>query len=668
MNSYSNDQDSVVTRGHHRALGRRSLVAPSLVVASLFALAGCSSDVTPAASTTGGTVASGGSVAVQGGSTSQGGTTSTMGGGTATGGASGSAGAATASGGAAGSVGKGCPAQKSTAAVPAGTDPMQAAGTPVAGTATRPQLTEAEANAVHTILQAFKSGGDFAVQGAGGAGGAGGTAGGGGTSGSSGGGGAPAGGAGMSGGGTSGAGASSGGATSGAGTSGGGGASAGASSGGTAGAKAAPPPAGGGAGGNTSGGNASGGKAGGSSGGKSGSGGESGGSSGGASGASSGGASGASGASGGGAGGTSGASGAAGANAGGSAGAGNTGRGTVVYTKNDNWDPLTNGIGNVNEFVPTFTVAADGTGTHTKVQDAINAAILLADCARAYIRLMPGTYREIITVPSKSSAPPITLYSTDPDPTKTVIVKGNSAGGSPEGDAIAKGTSGSATFTQSSQDGFQAKNITIANDYTEGTIPGNDQEGVALLNQGDRAQYENVRILGNSFTLYVKSTKTAAIARSYFRDSYIEGDETIIAGRGTAVFDHCQIHSIGKRVTTGGLIAAASTELDNPHGLLFISSKFTADPGTTGVSLGRQWYESSRQQAVGKIIIRNSTLGEHFNKASPWLMVSNRMTPKEAVATTPIYSSDDYFPAGQGWTPKELFLAEYGNTGPGATP
>jgi pectinesterase len=280
---------------------------------------------------------------------------------------------------------------------------------------------------------------------------------------------------------------------------------------------------------------------------------------------------------------------------------------------------------------------------------------------------MPGTYREIIRIPSKTSAPPITIYGTDPDAKKTVIVKGNSAGGSPEGDMIAKGTSASATFTMLAQHGFQAKNLTIANDYVEGTIAGTDQEAVALLNQGDRAQYENVRILGNSYTLYVKSVSTNEIARSYFRDSYIEGDATIIAGRGTAVFDHCEIHSIGGRVT-GGEIAAASTELTNPHGLLFISSKFTADAGTTGVFFGRQWFEGMRQEAVGKIIIRNSTLGEHFNKAAPWTMTSGRVTPKEAMATTPIFSSDHYFPAGQAWTPKELFLAEYGNTGPGATP
>src|SRR5581483_5574753 len=41
---------------------------------------------------------------------------------------------------------------------------------------------------------------------------------------------------------------------------------------------------------------------------------------------------------------------------------------------NDNWDPVTNGIGDVSTFTPMFTVSADGTGTHTTIQAAITAA------------------------------------------------------------------------------------------------------------------------------------------------------------------------------------------------------------------------------------------------------------------------------------------------------
>jgi pectinesterase len=371
----------------------------------------------------------------------------------------------------------------------------------------------------------------------------------------------------------------------------------------------------------------------------------------------------------GGAGGTGGSAGAAGSAGNGSA-AGGASSGTITYTINDNWDPVTNGIGDVSTFVPGYTVAQDGSGTHTSIQAAITEAIYLATCPRVYIRIKAGTYRETIVIPSKTSAPPLTLYSTESDASKTVIVNNNSAAGSPTGAAVAASISGSATLTQNLPQGFQAKNLTIANDYVEDSLAGPDQSAVALLNQGDKAQYENVRVLGNRYTVYVKSLAPNAVSRSYFRDSVIEGDEDFIAGRGTAVFDHCEIHSLGSRKPTGGIIAAPSTDLTNPHGFLFVSSQFTAEPSATEAFLGHQWFEGNRQAAIGKMIVRNSTMGAHIRLADPWTSYPGRVTPKDPTATTPpiLYTSDDYYPASQGPTPPETYLGEYGNSGPGASP
>ena len=127
-------------------------------------------------------------------------------------------------------------------------------------------------------------------------------------------------------------------------------------------------------------------------------------------------------------------------------------------------------------------------------------------------------------------------------------------------------------------------------------------------------------MLGNQDTLYVKSTNTGTIARAYFRDSYVEGDTDFIFGRGTTVFDHCEIHTMGNNKTTGTATGAPSTEVSNQYGFLYISCKFTADTtvATGGTYLARQWYESSRPQAVGKMIVRNSTIGPHVNPNTPW--------------------------------------------------
>src|SRR4029077_12163814 len=122
----------------------------------------------------------------------------------------------------------------------------------------------------------------------------------------------------------------------------------------------------------------------------------------------------------------------------------------------------------VSTFTPMFTVASDGSGSFTNVQAAITAAraVTTTTCTRIYIRVKPGTYRGTVVVPNKASAPPITLYGSDPDASHTVLVFNNASLTVPAGATAALGTSGSATFTQSSA-GFQAKNLTFSNDYAE---------------------------------------------------------------------------------------------------------------------------------------------------------------------------------------------------------
>ena len=340
------------------------------------------------------------------------------------------------------------------------------------------------------------------------------------------------------------------------------------------------------------------------------------------------------------------------------------GVGPVTYSENDNWDPQTNGIGDPATFTPTFTVAADGTGTHTNFSTVFTEANALGVCGRVYIRVMPGTYRGGVVVPSKASAPAITVYSTDPDASKTVIINNAAT-------ASAGSMTLSATMRVLAVRNFQMKNMTVANDYAEDTVTGN-QTAVAILVQGDRAQFENVRFLGNIGTLYVKSTSETLAARSYFRDCYIEGDQDFITGRGTAVFDHTEIKVLTARAVSGASIAYPSTLVFNNYGYLFDSCKFTADTGASGVFLGRQWPESSDNAmgySVGKMIVRNSTLGAHIAGAAPWSSMGARtMTPEDPTGTTPVvvYTSDDFFPAGVGPAPAEPFLGEYRNSGPGA--
>lgn len=304
----------------------------------------------------------------------------------------------------------------------------------------------------------------------------------------------------------------------------------------------------------------------------------------------------------------------------------------------DHWDP-SHGVGDVGTVKPTFTVAIKG-GTHSTVQQAIDSAVKQGGNDRLFIQIVPGTYREVVCVPD--SAPPITLYGVGSDPRATVVVFDNFNGKTKAPDAPANpcnpnlaqptyGTGGSATFAVYSA-GFEAKNLTIANDADETAIPTGTQ-AVALLTQADQLTFENVALLGNQDTLYVKTVDPNIVSRAYFKSCYVEGDIDFIFGRGTFVLNHCTIHYLTSRQRDkGGFIVAPSTDSRNPRGILIINSQFTAEPGTpnSSIYLGRAWDESqgdvtkyaanvaSGVHPNGEVVIRDSQLGPHIRVLDPW--------------------------------------------------
>lgn len=334
----------------------------------------------------------------------------------------------------------------------------------------------------------------------------------------------------------------------------------------------------------------------------------------------------------------------------------------------DNWDP-TGGLGDAAGFSPTYRVASSG-GTHSSVQAAIDAAEAAGGSDRVFISVDAGTYREVVCVPS--GAPPITLYGTSSDATQTLIVYDNYAGKSkasgtpanpcnPNASSTTYGTSGSATFAAFAAD-FQAKNLTISNDTDESAVSGGAQ-AVALMVQGDRAVFENVRVLGNQDTLYGKTPNVESVNRAYFKDCYVEGDTDFIFGRATFVLDGCAIQSRSNR-TTSGAVLAPSTDSRNPYGILVANSTLTAEAGLPdgSIQLGRAWDESQvdvdtyRSNVAGGVypngqgVFRNCELGAHIDGQETWRAAATTGRPYSSVETD---------------VPANRFY-EYENTGPGA--
>lgn len=298
--------------------------------------------------------------------------------------------------------------------------------------------------------------------------------------------------------------------------------------------------------------------------------------------------------------------------------------GTIGSLVRDDWDPSAAPLSAPAS--PTYTVAADGSGTHTTVQAAITAALASGSSTRAYILVKPGTYRELVCIKPASgvTAIPVTLYGADSDASKVIIVYNNGSGvtvttentnpcATPSG--TTHGTSDSSTVIVSTRQ-FQAMNLTIANDFAEPA----DQSAVqapAMTIQADQLVFQNVRFLGNQDTLQVKSSNVTAVARSYFKSCYVEGDVDFIFGRGTAVFDGCTIKYLTAR-KTGSTIFAPSSESSHSFGMLVIASQIGSASGSNSTYLGRAWDDSSGTSPNGQIVIRESTLDGSIRTTAPW--------------------------------------------------
>ncbi len=228
----------------------------------------------------------------------------------------------------------------------------------------------------------------------------------------------------------------------------------------------------------------------------------------------------------------------------------------------------------------TYYVAADGTGDYYSIQRALD---MVPKTGGAVLSVAPGVYREVLTV----DKPDITIRSANPDAGKTIVVNDRSAGQN-------GGTLHSATVNVTA-DNFLAENITFENDFnrTHPQLPEGSQ-ALALFVTGDRAIFQNVRLLGNQDTLFLGSrncsqnTEGCTPTRQYFSNCYVAGNVDFIFGDSKAVFENCELHSTPHN---GGFLTAQSKHYPGEDsGFVFDHCKTSADPGVTGpVYLGRPW-------------------------------------------------------------------------------
>lgn len=284
-----------------------------------------------------------------------------------------------------------------------------------------------------------------------------------------------------------------------------------------------------------------------------------------------------------------------------------------------------------------LTVATDGSGDFTSIQSAVDA-VPSGNTSPFTIKIKAGVYAGQVIVPADK--PYISLCGQTRDAAQVVITD-DRANGTPRPDGGTWGTSGSASVTVSGAD-FSARNLTLANSFDEAAHPEiSNKQAVAVLTRADRLVFDNVRFIGNQDTLYLNSPSADVPSRIYLRGCYVEGDVDFIFGRGTAVLEHCRIHSLSRGSTTNnGYVTAPSTSVANPYGLLFSACTFTSDAPPASVYLGRPWHPSNDPNAVGQTVIRESKLGAHIGP-TPWSDFGT-------------------------WPWRDARFAEYHNRGPGA--
>ncbi len=209
-----------------------------------------------------------------------------------------------------------------------------------------------------------------------------------------------------------------------------------------------------------------------------------------------------------------------------------------------------------------ITVAADGSGDCTTIQEAINSC-KKNQAHEQIIFIKNGIYKEKLVLDSTYTY----LHFIGESKDNTIISYGDHVG------MAGITTANSYTFIIQA-DYIKFENLTIENSA------GDVGQALAIYLDGDCCSFKNCRLLGNQDTIYNGGTDT----RQYFYKCYIDGTTDFIFGSAAAVYEKCVIHC-----KKDSYITAANTPEGNQFGLVFIKCKITANDTTDKMYLGRPW-------------------------------------------------------------------------------
>ncbi len=267
---------------------------------------------------------------------------------------------------------------------------------------------------------------------------------------------------------------------------------------------------------------------------------------------------------------------------------------------------------------PVVLTVGGAHGKYRQVQAAVNAAAAF-DGRPVEIKIAPGTYHELVLVPSHDRN--LTLRGAG---AKSTIITFNLG-------AKDKGPSGKSFGTFHTSTGtilgrrITAGGISFVNSYGKGS------QAVAVRTGDGPVIFRHCRFIAWQDTLYVHNPR----ARIYFSHCFIQGAIDFIFGKSIAVFNHCVIRTVS--TVPGTCLTAPATPKSQRYGLVFLHCRVKA----------------------GKQVKKGSVyLGRPWRKYGATLLVDCHLPAAIAPAGWRNWEGTDYY--------KTARFAEFNSTGPGA--
>lgn len=297
------------------------------------------------------------------------------------------------------------------------------------------------------------------------------------------------------------------------------------------------------------------------------------------------------------------------------------------------------------------------------IQAALDASAHADPAAWVSIDVGPGTFHEKIVLTRNRTR----LTGQGADRTRLEFDAVAETAG--HFDRAGWGTAGSATLTIDG-DEMVVRGLTIENSFdylaNDALSKGDprkidNSQGVALQldMHSDRVLLDRVALVGNQDTLFTRGR------RAWIRNSLVAGNIDFIFGNGMLLIEDSEIRTRRRAAPSpagdfASFVAAPSTPLAQPYGLVFHRARLTREPGVAdgSVALARPWHPTTvfadgryaDPNAVGQTSFIDCDLGPHIHPAH-WTSMAG--TARDGTKTALFRAEESRF-------------SEEGSTGPGA--